>query len=194
MLSLATINNKREITYRNKEQILDLSESVFNYTDTVTIIDIVVVSNKTEGRPWIISKLYYGSESHVDILLYFNGIGNPYSIKEGDLLFIPDLESATRALVDNSAPTKPKDQPNKRLSKTDEKRVKALIASATGKPIDQIKIETTNQTSAPDIIIENGQIKFGNNISESKCNKDLSQVQTKSEIIRNFIKNKYSTP
>jgi hypothetical protein len=193
MLSLTTINNKKEVLDSNNEKILDLSESIFDYTDTIAIIDIVMVSNKTEGKPWIISKLYYGDESNVDILLYFNGISNPYSIKEGDMLFIPDLESARKAIVDNSSKSKSvSTKKSGRLSVTDEKRIKALISSVTGKPQDEIAIETTNQTSSSDIIIENGQIKFGNNISESKCNKDLSKTQEKSEIIRNYIKNKYS--
>jgi hypothetical protein len=43
-------------------------------------------------RPYLISDLYYGDIIYTDILMLINRIDNPFKLKEGAELIIPDLE------------------------------------------------------------------------------------------------------
>ena len=103
-LNLKLINLKRIITKTNyfgkNKTVTDLTEPTlkpdfqsihFNIKRTITV---------TEGyamRPDLISMFAYGTDIYTDIILKFNEISNPFSIAEGDILLIPDLDGAKRA-------------------------------------------------------------------------------------------------
>ena len=103
-LNLKLINLKRIITKTNyfgeNKTVTDLTEPTlkpdfqsihFNIKRTITV---------TEGyamRPDLISMFAYGTDIYTDIILKFNEISNPFSIAEGDIFLIPDLDGAKRA-------------------------------------------------------------------------------------------------
>tara|TARA_B100000900_G_scaffold416165_1_gene449646 strand:+ start:924 stop:2054 length:1131 start_codon:yes stop_codon:yes gene_type:complete len=78
------------------------------------------------GRVDLISLLHYDSEEHIDYLLKFNGISDPLSINEGDIIKIPTLGPNFKALerpsnvVDNIVRQEFVD--GKRLTKKDKRR------------------------------------------------------------------------
>jgi hypothetical protein len=45
-------------------------------------------------RPDLISKAVYNNDLYAEIIMKYNGISNPFTINEGDLILIPDLDSA----------------------------------------------------------------------------------------------------
>jgi hypothetical protein len=49
----------------------------------------LTVQQGEDGRPDLVALRAYGDESKIDMILKFNGISDPFSIKEGDILFIP---------------------------------------------------------------------------------------------------------
>ena len=103
-LNLKLINLKRIITKTNyfgkNKTVTDLTEPTlkpdfqsihFNIKRTITVTEDYAM------RPDLISMFAYGTDLYTDIILKFNEISNPFSIAEGDILLIPDLDGAKRA-------------------------------------------------------------------------------------------------
>lgn len=79
----------------NGLEILDLTEPTLlpDFTSVNFVIkNFVLVTDELEMRPDLIAKLALGSQDLVDVLLKCNQISNPFSIKAGDILVIPDLD------------------------------------------------------------------------------------------------------
>lgn len=69
---------------------------LFMEMDKSTATSIHIVTENEIGRIDIVSRSEYGSHDHVDHILKFNGISNPFSITEGDILYIPSLDSGKK--------------------------------------------------------------------------------------------------
>ncbi len=198
MLQLAVIENKRVVKLDGyDEEILELTEPSLDPKEQIQITDIITVPESMEGRMWAIAKLHYGDESVMDMLCFFNGISNPYSVEAGRDLFIPDLDSMKRALVNNVEAKQEniaKTALNNKLPEKDKQRFLNIIKQENPNVSNQPganQLVTPNIAEAAPLIIESGTIVFGTNISDSKCRVPLSTTQTKSEAIRNFVKQKF---
>jgi hypothetical protein len=169
------------INYKPIENgVIDLTRSVFDYTNYVTIREIIVISDTMEGKPWLISKIYYGSEKYLDILCFFNGISNPLTIKKGDVLFIPDLDGMINALQDLSASNPSENPTNNKLSTLDQNRVRQLLSNIG----DNVIIKNPNQVP-PNVdqnTVEDGTITLGT--SSTICRSANSGTQSRSDRIR----------
>jgi hypothetical protein len=55
-----------------------------------------IVEDDESCRVDLVSLSEYGTHDHVDAILKFNGISNPFSIKEGDVLYIPKIDVAKK--------------------------------------------------------------------------------------------------
>jgi len=88
------------------------------------------VTKDEQGRIDLICLDYYSTEEHMDYLLKFNGISDPFSIKEGDILKIPHIGNNFKTLerpstaIDNIVRQEFLD--GKRLTPKDKKRVDFL--------------------------------------------------------------------
>ena len=82
--------------------IVELGETIIQYDTPLEIKDIRVISSELAGKPWLISKIEYGTEDYGITLALFNGYANPFSVDEGDIVLIPTLESIQRAYRDNN--------------------------------------------------------------------------------------------
>lgn len=169
-MNLKNLSLKQTII-KNGEEILDLSEPTlvpsFNSTNFL-VQDVVMVTDELEMRPDLIAKKYLGSDSYVDVLLKANEISNPFSIKSGDILIIPNIEKFKGFYVN------PKQSENKinntkanfldpsKLSKKDKNRLERLEKIAREKPNGSREITTPNKLKTGDsnIIRQNGRIKF----------------------------------
>jgi len=88
------------------------------------------VTKDEQGRIDLICLDYYGTSEHIDYLLKFNGISDPFSIKEGDTLKIPVVGNFFKKLerpsvaIDNIVRQEFLD--GKRLTPKDQKRIDFL--------------------------------------------------------------------
>jgi hypothetical protein len=82
------------------------------------------------GRPDLIALDAYGEASMADIILKFNGISDPFSIVEGEIIKIPKIDYPFKRLerVQNREENSIKQQfvNTKRLSKKDQRRAEAM--------------------------------------------------------------------
>ena len=91
--------------------IWDLTEPSITYQGIEPLVkDFTVVSEYFQMRADLIAALKMGSHNSVGSLLKFNGISNPFSIKEGQVLAIPDTQMVqdsfnSRQLLSQKSPS-----------------------------------------------------------------------------------------
>ena len=85
-MDLRTIVNKIN---DGTKLLLTIPTILFRNRETVALIESAhTVSPYEEGRPDLIAAKYYGDVSGLDIILKYNNISNPFSIKSGEILKI----------------------------------------------------------------------------------------------------------
>jgi len=110
--------------------IMAVPSTIFSNREEALIEANHVVSRFEEARPDLIALKYYGSTEATDIILKYNNISDPFSIRQGDTIVVPSQDIA---LVKFERPKEVEENPvkqqfidTKRLTTKDQKRVKAL--------------------------------------------------------------------
>ena len=129
---METLNRKITITKDGQNKIIDFAEPTYIpdfENENFTIIRTIYVSKEYEKRLDLVSLAVYGSDDYVDILMKCNEISDPLSIKEGDVLAIPDLEGAKLFYINPFKESKEAKQnilDSTKKSKVDQKRLETL--------------------------------------------------------------------
>lgn len=88
------------------------------------------VQEGEQGRPDLISIRVYGDDNHVDLILKYNGISDPFSLNVGDKLNIPRPGIAyyklERPVIQEENAIKQQYMDSKRLTSTDANRLEIL--------------------------------------------------------------------
>lgn len=158
MIKLYSIDKKKlsedKLTMATPSFIfLDMTESA--------IQSIHVVEDDETGRIDLVSLSEYGTHDRIDDILKFNGISNPFSIKEGDVLLIPNQDSGKKKwkLMLNATyknPIREQFINTKRLPVKDANRIKYL-SKKYNKEILPPNILRSGETN---IDVSNGQVKI----------------------------------
>jgi len=121
---------------------LRLTEPSLIFSDQTEYITEHVVQLNEVGRPDLISDKYYRNTDYVDYILKYNNISNPFSLDEGDIILIPNIETPTlkwqkvkeNDYVNSETEDSIKSQfmDTKRLPAKDAKRVEYLKKKASG--------------------------------------------------------------
>ena len=77
----------------NSYGIWNLTEASVNYAGGMSLDDFFVVTEYYQMRPDLVAAIKYGDHGKVGSLLKFNGISNPFAIREGNVLLIPNSKS-----------------------------------------------------------------------------------------------------
>lgn len=90
-----TLDDKPLFTRPDGIEIKDLTQSIFDLkTNNFIEYEAYRVPKEYSMRPDLISKAVYNNSQYTEIILKYNGISNPFSINEGDIILIPNLDSA----------------------------------------------------------------------------------------------------
>lgn len=169
-----TIDRKVSIKTIDGVDIIDLAAPSIKKDVTFPVLNYVIVRDTEAMRPDYLTQRYYGDMSHTEMLLKFNGISNPFSIQEGDLIMIADPVAGRNAMNDNTVinradvrkqyyqPEK-EGKPDPKL-KTFESRVK--IKPASPKKNGQALPPNYANPGDKEVEIIGGKIVFGANISK----------------------------
>lgn len=199
---LETIDQKPFFQKKDGNIIRDLTKSMFDFqANNYTSFNVFKISVDYLMRPDLISQAVYNNTLYTEFILKYNGISNPLTIEEGDLILVPNLESAkknTRAgkglAVEDDDPAKrlrdsykyidPTKIPkrDKDLAKFADRNLKKKTTIQDGALPPNIADEGTSQ-----IIERNGRIYFGEGIGESAC---LKNGMSSSEFITKIIKSR----
>jgi len=157
----------------NKKKLVDgkykFTKPTLVFIETNETINEHTVTEDQVGRIDLISLLYYRNANYCDYILKWNGISNPFSIKLGDILEIPNHRQALKTVKEIkilSSTNEPsiRDQfiDTKRLPVKDAKRIEYLQRKASQKPNGAKQILPPNILKEGDtnIKIGNGQIRI----------------------------------
>lgn len=159
-----TLNNKKLVDGKYK-----FTKPTLVFLETNETIEEHIVTEDQVGRIDLISLLYYRNANYCDYILKWNGISNPFSIKFGDILKIPNHREALKTvkeikLFNSTNEPSIRDQfiDTKRLPVKDAKRIEYLQRKAAQKPNGAKQILPPNILKEGDtnIKIGNGQIRI----------------------------------
>ena len=150
---------------------LRITEPVIIFNDRVRTIATHTVDADEVGRIDLIANGYYRNPDKLELILKYNGISNPFSINEGDVLLIPDdsiplvkWKRVNPVASEEISELNIRDQfvNSKRLSEKDAKRVEYLKRKAALKANGSSEILPPNilKPGEKNITIENGKINI----------------------------------
>ena len=157
-----TLDNKKIVDGKFK-----FTRPTLVFLETNETIAEHTVTEDQVGRIDLISLQYYRSEDYCDYILKWNGISNPFSLKFGDVINIPNHREALKIVkefkvLNSTNEPSIRDQfiDTKRLPVKDAKRIEYLQRKAAQKPNGAKQILPPNILKEGDtnIKIGNGQI------------------------------------
>ena len=151
-MNLRTLTNKRTV---DGKVVMTEPTTVF-FENVDTLVEHVVTADDL-GRPDRIALKYYGTHKPLDLILKFNGISNPFSMNEGDVIEVPVNITRFKAFIKPNRLTgetqKEKFLKQRRMTEKDIKRFEFLqsIAQVEALPPNRLKTGQTNKdaTSGP---------------------------------------------
>ena len=156
-MDIEVLKQKPTLITNDGNTYLDLSFNSYNIDTLQGIMAIEVVSSITEMRLDKIAMKYYNDTKYLDLLCKANNIFNPFSIKVGDVLVIPNIPKADtiyknkgkiveRDLRDNYVDAaRLSTQDKNRIARLKEKSKNLSNAVANPLPTNVLPIGTTNK-------------------------------------------------
>jgi len=204
---LQSLDRKPLFVDNNGNTIRDLTQSIFDFrSNNYVSFNMFRISYSYLMRPDLISQAVYNNTLYTEYVLKYNGVSNPFSMEEGDLILIPSLDSAKKntkntsgSVIDGSDV-----DPSQRLRNSYKYIDPTKVPKRDG---DIINFEDRNlspnknkiqegvlppnisEIGTSQIIERNGRIYFGENIGESAC---LKSGMSSSEFLNKVIKSKQS--
>jgi hypothetical protein len=191
IFNFQTISKRSNIIIDNVE-IVDLVTPIVEIEKKMrTSKPPILVTKEFEGRPHLISEIEYGSADYTDLLLLYNGIPNPFMVKEGMRLIIYELED----MLSNIKEIKDKNLVDKKsfsnkIGSKDEKRLKKLISKNNKISENDVEIRSTNDvaTGGNQTTVDDGKIILGTDVTNKRCTDAISETQSLTENIRKAVK------
>lgn len=95
-----SIDGKPLFTRPDGDVLVDLTQTMIDLSKEVNLsYSPFKVPKDYAMRPDLISKAVYNTTSYAEIILKFNGISNPFTINEGDIILVPNLDAANEKMV-----------------------------------------------------------------------------------------------
>lgn len=197
MLLLEILRNKPDYK-KNDEIIRDLTARSIEFTPRMSVQSTGIVSEDLAMRMDLVSKVYFKNSNKMDILLKFNGISNPFSLDEGDIVLIPnedDMKSALLPKTGKDNATNKEELITKffdpdRMSKKDKKRLDYLKEKSAN-------LANGSETNLPpnfaepggkELQVIDGLVVFGaDTVQKDNCPDPLSKARAKSKILEKKI-------
>ena len=105
-IKVLTLKNRLTIE-KTGEQYLDLTAPSFTYLPEAGIKSLHYVLADEAGRIDKICDRYFGNGEYIDAICIVNNIFNPFSVAEGDVLVIPNLNQIDLLYTRPNAATRP---------------------------------------------------------------------------------------
>lgn len=172
-------------------EIKDLTSSMFDVkSNNYITYNVYRVPKEFAMRPDLIAASVYNDSEYAEIILKYNGISNPFSINEGDIILIPNLSSATA----NISTQKGTQTDGGKLIRDSYKyldpiKIPKINTSFQNRQIvsnapDGALPPNLNNEGEPQIVYRNGRVYFGE--GTETC---LKSGMTSSEFISKVITN-----
>ena len=184
-----SLDNKPFWSKSDGTVIRDLTQTMFDYrSNNYVNFQAYKVPSEYSMRADLISQSVYNNTLYAEFILKYNGISNPFSISNGDVILIPNLDTAKENVkkegVSASAESKIRDSykyidPTKAPTKDDQTISFDDRTLKEGALPPNIAPEGASQ-----ITYRNGRVYFGEGIGESAC---LKNGMSSSEFLTKVI-------
>jgi hypothetical protein len=185
-----SLDKKPLYTRPDGVKIKDLTNSMFNMkTGNYISYTVYKVPKEYEMRPDLISGAVYNNSQYTELILKYNGISNPFTIKEGDIILIPNLDSmkviVAKASGSDVNGAKAIRNSYKYIDPT--KIPKNADSNYQNRPIAAENLLPSNiaEEGETQITYRNGRVYFGSSVDT--C---FENGQTSSEFLVNVIRSK----
>ena len=92
-MDIKSLTLKNKVTIEETgEQYYDLTAPSFTYLTNQGVKALHYVMQDQAGRIDKISEIYFGTGEYIDAICIVNNLFNPFSVNEGDILVIPNLD------------------------------------------------------------------------------------------------------
>lgn len=198
MLNIKTLNIKKYFTKRDKTKVLDLTQASLVYKFQVSYERVIFITEEFVMRPDLISETVYGNGNMLDYILKYNEISNPFSIFEGQYLFIPNRdEMDSQFVTDSNDETDTDDaiktEPSDNRYPSDDNRSGYLDKIKDGRLNRNIPVETTAPNTVDDgqsnIVFKKNKIIFGGNVTDQTID-DCPELSTKARVKEALLSNR----
>jgi len=191
-------NGTARATKTSNVKIVDLSQQSVDMQADQPMTNFVLVNEETSMRIDVISQIALGSTTQIEKMLKFNDISNPFTIDNGDLLFVPDLTYANINMKNTGSRNQQKlDIRNQYIDPAKESKLDPTLGKFDQR--NKPKAADPSKTVPPlppnfanigdkEIEIKGGKIYFGPNVSKNKA--ECDEPLTKSEFLAKLIKNR----
>lgn len=189
-----SLDTKPLITRPDGEILRDLTQTIFDMKNrNYVAYNIYRVPKEYAMRPDLISRAVYNNSMYAEIILKYNGISNPFSIAEGDIILIPNLDSAQQNIKTPGSGSNADAATKIRNSYKYIDPIKAPKKSTSLAQFDQRTVKegalppNINEEGVSQITYRNGRVYFNGN--NEAC---LKNGMSSSEFLTKVIKNKQS--
>ena len=189
MLVSKIIGRKKQFTTAIGDIIDDLISSTFTYPERSLTFGPSVVKEEESMRPDKLAHRLYSDGSYWDMILKFNGISNPFSLVEGEILFVPALDTLRKAIKEPSLV--PEKGMNGDLNTNEKKLVNPKtnkdkkMLEALRKKVGEVVPPNVNKTGVKNITTRDGLVILGGSMTQAKeANKSGSL--SRSRVINNL--------
>jgi len=169
--------------------ILTQPTMLFIDKEEIGIMNEHYVTELESGRPDLICLDYYGTEDMLDYLLKFNGISDPFSINEGDLLKIPhrgdsNFKKLERPQDEEQNVVRQEFLDTKRMTPKDQKRIAFLKKKYGVKEVlppnvlksGQKTYKFTDEGTIMGMEAMTPETTFSKKLKESTSNKEIAEA------------------
>ena len=197
MINLKTLLNKYSVTKEDGDVLPDITRSSVDpdALERVAANRSLLVDSFSVMRPDLVSHNYYGSHDYMDVMLKYNGVSNPFSLYEGQLLFLPDLSELQKIIKE---PLPIKDISDVEIDEVesifvnpkttqDEKRLEMLKKQNKGK---EVLPSNVTRKGDKNVKIKDGKIVFGEDVTsvnKDDCPEPISRANLKKALIKNNL-------
>jgi len=179
--------------------IRDLTQTMFDFqTDNFVSFSVYRVPSDYQMRSDLISQAMYNNIINTEYVLKYNGISNPFTIDQGDIIVIPNLDGAkrnTKSRTDSAEGSDAKRIRNTykyidptKVPKRDD-GLNDFDRRSLSKNADQIQDGALPPNIAQEgekgITYRNGRVYFGEGIGQSACLKNgMSSAEFLTKVIK----------
>ena len=138
-MDIKSLTLKNRLTdEKTGEQYYDLTAPSFKYKAELGVKALHYVTADQAGRIDKVSETYFGTGEYIDAICIINNIFNPFSVEEGDILVIPNLNQLDQVYRRPNPASRPSESlaqyvNTDRQSVQDQSRVQRLTQKAKTK-------------------------------------------------------------
>ena len=189
------IIQKKKIIDKFTTKVTDLIYSTFSFPKSDSGAGMSVVNEYENMRPDLIANRLYGDPSKWDALLKYNGVSNPFSVQQGDLLYAIPFASINSLYI---APTVINERGEKVegnakaiVSNKDKRRVESL-ANKKGASVGKGGKLPPNLAKEGDksVKVKGGKLIFGEDVTtvnKDNCPVPISRARLQTALLKDKL-------